>query len=239
MAKEVTREPATDETDAPVDPGGAHNKGYSADSGPDNAVREPDPVPLAPVPIPIPKSECPSATTTFNRRAARNCPTMSRLRFDGPRSAQSGAETHAAKVDVGHLWHDQIDQHRLCCLRHRFVAGRVAHRQAKVNVRRNLRRRLPIEAAVVRQLGRPNEMPLRIGRGSFAPFQRNRSAGQVLVRRLPHQHERVDRAGSACGLSSVACGGVTSNSTRICGGSLACGPGLPKPARLFTTTQNP
>ena len=50
MAKEVTREPATDEIDAPVDPGGAHNKGYSADPGPDNAVKESDPVPLAPGP---------------------------------------------------------------------------------------------------------------------------------------------------------------------------------------------
>ena len=35
---------------APADPGGAHNKGYSADPGPDPAVPDEDPVPLAPDP---------------------------------------------------------------------------------------------------------------------------------------------------------------------------------------------
>ena len=34
----------------PVDPGGAHAKGYSADPGPDQSGQAPDPVPLAPGP---------------------------------------------------------------------------------------------------------------------------------------------------------------------------------------------
>ncbi len=47
MADEVTRNKTTDETDAPVDPGGAHNKGFSADPGRDETGSLPDPVPLA------------------------------------------------------------------------------------------------------------------------------------------------------------------------------------------------
>ena len=47
MAEEMIREEPTDENDAPIDPGGAHNKGYTADPGPDNTGMEPDPVPLA------------------------------------------------------------------------------------------------------------------------------------------------------------------------------------------------
>jgi hypothetical protein len=51
MAEEVTREQMIDNpTPAPVDPGGAHNKGYSADPGSNDTVQEPDPVPLAPGP---------------------------------------------------------------------------------------------------------------------------------------------------------------------------------------------
>ena len=50
MAEEVTPEDRTDENAAPVDPGGAHNKGYSADPGPTETAQEPDPVPLAPGP---------------------------------------------------------------------------------------------------------------------------------------------------------------------------------------------
>lgn len=50
MPEEVTREQPTEDPAAPVDPGGAHNKGYSADPTPDNTGAEPDPVPLAPGP---------------------------------------------------------------------------------------------------------------------------------------------------------------------------------------------
>jgi hypothetical protein len=39
-----------DPTPAPIDPGGAHAKGYSADPGPQEDVDVPDPVPLAPGP---------------------------------------------------------------------------------------------------------------------------------------------------------------------------------------------
>ncbi|HBI45850.1 MAG TPA: hypothetical protein DDY78_23795 [Planctomycetales bacterium] len=47
MAEEATRELTTND---PIDPGGAHAKGYSADSGSNEAVAETDPVPLAPGP---------------------------------------------------------------------------------------------------------------------------------------------------------------------------------------------
>ena len=63
MAHDLTRERATADaetdaataapnvpTPAPIDPGGAHAKGYSADPRPEAAVGDQDPVPLAPGP---------------------------------------------------------------------------------------------------------------------------------------------------------------------------------------------
>jgi hypothetical protein len=50
MAEDVIREHSPENSTAPVDPGGAHNKGYSADPEPNEAAQEPDPVPLAPGP---------------------------------------------------------------------------------------------------------------------------------------------------------------------------------------------
>jgi hypothetical protein len=58
MTEKVTGEQTTSGVEAgqandaapAVDPGGAHNKGYGADPGPDETGQEPDPVPLAPGP---------------------------------------------------------------------------------------------------------------------------------------------------------------------------------------------
>ena len=54
IRRQTSRDPkpvgTDDPTPAPVDPGGAHAKGYSADPGSNETVQEPDPVPLAPGP---------------------------------------------------------------------------------------------------------------------------------------------------------------------------------------------
>jgi hypothetical protein len=75
MAEEVDREQTTDDpTPAPADPGGAHNKGYSADPGPNETVPEPDPVPLAPGPNTHSKVRVPERDNHVNPTGRKELP---------------------------------------------------------------------------------------------------------------------------------------------------------------------
>ena len=80
MAEKVIRKTTSGDSDA-ADPGGAHAKGYSADSGPDETARNPT---LCRSRRPEHAFRCSGsdATTMFVQPAARNRPTMNRLRFD-------------------------------------------------------------------------------------------------------------------------------------------------------------
>ena len=122
----------------------------------------------------------------------------------------------------------QVDQDRLRRFGDGNVACRVADGQAQEDVVRDARRQLPGEPAGVGQVG-ADGLPLAV----LAPPP-TRPIGLGSMLRSVEDQLRITVFSSRVSISgtkSLASGGVTSSSTRICGVSPLWGGGLPKPGR--------